>query len=158
MVASKVHFTKNSEELSDFIESSHLTRELGGDNPWAFQYVEPVPGENDLLKDESTRNRLLEERAAVVKEFEKTTQQWIQNSASQEVGRERGELIERLRTGYWELDPYLRARTLYDRIGMIQEGGRIRFHEDAETAPAVNAAKAVQNGPLPAQHFADDVD
>lgn len=45
----------------------------------------------------------------------------------------RTELAQRLRTGYWQLDPYLRAKTLYDRLGVIREGGKIQFYDSDST-------------------------
>ena len=163
MVASKIHFTKNVEELEQFVDRSHITKELGGNDPWPYQYVEPIPDENKLLADDETRQRLLEERASVVKEFEATTQQWIKDSQSREALRQkRAELAERLRSGYWQLDPYLRARTLYDRTGMIKEGGKIQFYENEApkaTVTTLNATPApAANGPTPAGHGDDDVD
>lgn len=163
MVASKVHFTKNVEELERFVDRSHITKELGGNDPWTYQYVEPISDENKLLADDETRQRLLEERASVVKEFEATTQQWIKDSQSREAPRQkRAELAERLRSGYWQLDPYLRARTLYDRTGMIKEGGKIQFYEDEApkaTVTTLNATPApAVNGPTLAGHGDDDVD
>ena len=162
-MASKVHFTKNVEELEQYVDRSHITKELGGNDPWDYEYVEPIPDENKLLADDETRQRLLDERASVVKEFEATTQQWIKESQSREALRQRrAELAERLRSGYWELDPYLRARTLYDRTGMIKEGGKIQFYEKEAPKATVTPLKATPvpttNGPTPAGHGDDDVD
>ena len=163
VVASKVHFTKSVEELEQFVDRSHITKELGGNDPWTYQYVEPLPDENNLLVDDETRQRLLDERASVVKEFETTTQQWIKDSQSREALRQkRADLAERLRSGYWQLDPYLRARTLYDRTGMIKDGGTIQFYENEApkaTVTSLNAAPApAVNGPTPAGHGDDDLD
>ena len=162
-MASKIHFTKNVEELEKFVDRSHIIRELGGNDPWTYQYVEPIPDENKLLVDNGTRQRLLDERASVVKEFEVTTQHWIKDSQSREALRQkRAELAERLRSGYWELDPYLRARTLYDRIGMIKEGGRIQFYANEAPKATITSWNAIPapaaNGPTPAGHGDDDVD
>lgn len=145
VVASKVHFTKTVEELEAYVEKSHIMKELGGSDPWQYQFVEPKVGENDLMKDETTKQRLLGERAVVVKEFETATQDWVKDSQASQ--QQRTELAERLRSGYWKLDPYLRARSLYDRTGLIQDGGKIQHYP----TPA-------QNGPLPAQHLHDDLD
>lgn len=89
----------------------------------------------------------------VVREFEDVTREWI--SRGVEDGAEKGknrreELAKKLREGYWELDPYVRARSVYDRIGLIGEGGKIHFY-DAQPP-------AAQNGPLPAEARADDLD
>ena len=160
MVAGKVHFTKNVEELAEFVERSHIIKELGGDDPWTYQYVEPVAGENQLLSDAVTRQRLLDARAAVVKDYETTTQQWIHGPNSTDaLQQKRSELSKQLRTGYWELDPYLRARTLYDRTGIIREGGQIQYYGSANGTTGSNVIPdSIQNGPLPPEHRADDLD
>lgn len=160
MVAGKVHFTKNVEELAEFVERSHIIKELGGDDPWTYQYVEPIAGENQLLSDGVTRQRLLDERAAVVKDYESTTQQWIHDpNSTVTLQQKRSELTTRLRTGYWELDPYLRARTLYDRTGIIREGGQIQYYPSPNSTTGSYAIQtSIQNGPLPPEHRADDLD
>ena len=160
VVAGKVHFTKNVEELAEFVERSHIITELGGDDSWTYQYVEPIAGENKLLSDGVTRQRLLDERAAVVKDYETTTQQWIRDPHSADaLQQKRSELTKRLRTGYWELDPYLRARTLYDRTGIIREGGQIQYYGSPNSTTHSEAThNSIQNGPLPPEHRADDLD
>ncbi|KAI4187126.1 MAG: hypothetical protein L6R41_003032, partial [Letrouitia leprolyta] len=107
VVASKVHFTKNLEELERFVDKSHIIKELGGDDPWEYQYVEPRTGENERMVDESSLQRLVDERSSIVKEYENTTQEWITNSENRKVlQQKRNDLAERLRSGYWQLDPY----------------------------------------------------
>ena len=153
VVAAKVHFTKNVTELSEFVSMDHITEELGGKETWQYSYKEPTPEENDTMKGTDTRDRLLEARAAVVKEYETTTQQWMHGSKDAGVLRRRKDLADKLRSGYWELDPYLRATTYYDRTGMINPGGRIQFY------PVRNDEKVLQNGgPIPAGHTDDGVD
>jgi hypothetical protein len=160
VVASKVHFTKNVEELEAFVEKSHIPKELGGADPWTYRYIEPTSGENTVMSDGDTRHQLLEQRATLVGEYETTTQHWIHDSSSREtLQQKRQELFEQLRSGYWKLDPYLRARSLYDRMGMIREGGKIHYYEPSNGVSASNATLApVPNGPLPAGHGVDDLD
>ncbi|KAL8943277.1 MAG: hypothetical protein Q9216_001188 [Gyalolechia sp. 2 TL-2023] len=160
VVASKVHFTKNLEELERFVEKSHIIKELGGDDPWEYHYVEPKTNENEKMSDKSTLQRLVDERENVVKEYERTTQEWItkpQNRTA--LQQKRNDLAERLRAGYWQLDPYARARSLYDRTGMIREGGLIQYYGEPQTANAPKPLIASpQNGPHPVEPRADDVD
>ena len=160
VVANKVHFTKNLEELQEFVEKSHIPKELGGDDPWSYHYVEPIPGENDLIFDETRRAQLLDERATLVGDYEKTTQKWIRDHTFRAVlQQERIELTQRLRNNYWTLDPYLRARSLYDRTGLIQEGGKIQFYGPSSGVPAANpTGAAARNSPLPVGQSPDDVD
>ena len=101
----------------------------------------------------------------MVKAFEKATREWISagvgsgGAGSGGVGgnssarAKREELAGQLRSGYWALDPYVRARSVYDRTGVIGEGGRIRFYpNDPPTPPAPRSG-----GPLPAGE-GDNVD
>ncbi|CAI4213317.1 unnamed protein product [Parascedosporium putredinis] len=97
-------------------------------------------------------DRLLETRRGLVEEYERATQSWAQSATPAEAqGHQaaRATTAERLRTNYWELDPYLRARSLYDRLGMIKSGGMI----DLYPAAAGTSASVVAHEPS-----ADDVD
>jgi CRAL/TRIO domain/CRAL/TRIO, N-terminal domain len=159
VVASKVHFTKNAEDLEQFIPKSQILKELGGDEEWEYQYIEPVPGENDLMREEAPRIKLQEERRVDVLKFQKKTFDWIHvpmGTSAEGIKKERDELAEQLNRNYWALDPYIRARTLYDRQGMIGTGGKINFYPPqmaGKSAPVVNGEI------LPMQAAsADDVD
>ncbi|KAL8812366.1 MAG: hypothetical protein Q9223_000609 [Gallowayella weberi] len=160
VVASKVHFTKNLEELEKFVEKSHIIKELGGDDPWEYSYIEPVAGENQTMSDEGTAKRLRDERASAVKEYETITQEWISDSQNRTaLQKKRNDLAERLRSGYWQLDPYVRARSLYDRTGLIREGGVIQYYGKPETPNAPKPLIAAPNNGLSStEHRADDVD
>ncbi|TGO56614.1 hypothetical protein BCON_0075g00040 [Botryotinia convoluta] len=152
VVASKVQFTNNVEEMSEFVPRSQILAELGGDENWEYKFVEPVPGENDLMKDTATRDKLLKERENIVDAYEKATLEWINSEGkTPEIKTRRTELAKELRDDYWKLDPYVRAKSLYDRTGVINPGGKLDFYPEArgETAPA--AAPAVETS-------ADDID
>ena len=156
VVAAKVHFTRNVEELSEFIPMNHITAELGGKDTWQYSYSESRLGENDIVKDKATRDILVDERAAVVKEYESMTQQWLHGRPDNDVQEKRKELTEKLRKGYWELDPYVRARTYYDRTGMLGPGGRVQFYTSENGAKHTEGT--TQNGPVPAGYADDGVD
>ncbi|KAK6608280.1 CRAL/TRIO domain-containing protein [Botrytis cinerea] len=112
VVASKVQFTNNVEEMSEFVPRSQILAELGGDEDWEYKFVEPVPGENDLLKDTATRDKLLKERENIVDAYEKATLEWINSEGkTPEIKTRRTELAKELRDDYWKLDPYIRAKT-----------------------------------------------
>jgi hypothetical protein len=119
VVASKIHFARTFDDMTQFIDRDVLWKELGGPVDWEYKYLEPVPGEDDLLKDIETRERLLEARAKIVREYEDATWTWIYSTSS-EARNARHEVAKRLREDYVGLDPYLRARTVYDRVNYIQ--------------------------------------
>ena len=157
MVASKVHFTKTLEELEEFVERKHIPKELGGDEAWIYHYVEPESNENKLLAEDSIRQQLSGERAEVVREYESTTQQWVRERPQTEATwTKRTNLVERLRAGYWEIDPYIRAKSLYDRTGLIREDGNIQFYSDASASK--DTSSLTSSGPLAAGHRTDDLD
>lgn len=146
-MASKVHFTNNNEEMEAYVPRLQIISELGGAEDWNYQYIEPVPGENDTMKDTATRDKLLLAREEIVKEYEKATLEWIHGMGDvQAVKKSRNDIAGRLKADYWGLDPYIRARSYYDRVGMINPGGRVQFYPTEEekvvvpeTIPAVAA-------------------
>ena len=151
VVAAKVHFTKNVDELSHFIQLDRIPQDMGGKEAYAYKFVSPEKGEDSQLENTSRRDELNRARTELVQDYEKVTRRWLNGEKGEVEGR-RKELTERLRTGYWELDPYLRARTLYDRTGLIKPGGKLDFYPSAqEVRPMVNG------GAAPAGHD-DNVD
>lgn len=56
----------------------------------------------------------------MIERFEEATKRWI---AGEDASADRDAIANELNENYWKLDPYIRARTLYDRIGAIGERG-----------------------------------
>jgi hypothetical protein len=154
VVASKIHFTKHLEDLEQYIPRSQIMKELGGDEDWEYKYVEPAPGEIDIFKNEAPRLKLQEERKAAVLEYEKKTFEWIAAGAdAASIKKDRDVLAQKLHDNYWQLDPYVRARSLYDRIGMIESGGNINFYPGKQAVNGAPPPPAAAAAPHP-----DDVD
>jgi hypothetical protein len=158
VVAGKVHFAKTIDELQKFVPMAQIPTELGGAEQWKYEYPEPIEGENVKMSEEAPRKKLLEERSELVERYQKTVLEWIVDGETgksmEERRRERDEAAEALRGNYWLLDPYVRARTLYDRIGTLGDGGKIDYYlKDKAVAPKQ------ENVPPPAQEtHADDLD
>ncbi len=73
-----------------------------------------------------TRDKLLAARELLYKEYEDATLQWMQNhegEQGQAIKVRRNEIAGRLREDYWKVDPYIRARSLYDRARVLGPGG-----------------------------------
>ncbi|RHZ58092.1 CRAL-TRIO domain-containing protein [Aspergillus thermomutatus] len=147
VVAAKIQFTKNVKDLEEFIPRDRIMKELEGDENWEYKYVECEPDENKTMEDTAKRDQLLAERRELAKELQDATISWI--SASSKADKDavatakdkRKDLIERLRVQYWQLDPYVRARSLYDRLNVIQGNGKIDFYS-AESKSKGNAASS----------------
>ncbi|KAK6363179.1 hypothetical protein TWF730_000624 [Orbilia blumenaviensis] len=138
VVASKVHFTTKTTDLTEFIALSQLPKSLGGDEDWEYKYIEPTSTENPAIAtptpaDTAEKESLEEERLRIIEEYEKNTREWIREESKgakvdTDVKDERSGLRERLRTNYWGLDKFLRARTWYDRVGMVGKNGEVDFY------------------------------
>ncbi|KAK4034537.1 hypothetical protein C8A01DRAFT_18697 [Parachaetomium inaequale] len=154
--------------MEEFIPLKHIPKDLEGDEDWTYQYVEPAEGENAKLADAATRDRLLAAREALYKEYESATLEWIRNAgedkaAAEEIKARRNAIADRLREDYWNVDPYVRARSYYDRIGVLLPGGKLDWYPAAKVEGA-NGVAAVAAAPAPAapapavETAADDVD
>jgi hypothetical protein len=134
VVAAKIHFTKNRQDLEAVIPPGQIMKELEGDENWEYKYPEVEEGENSLMEDTETRDKLLAERHELAKNIQSITIEWIRAAAKKESGAQsaaeekRADLIEKLRKQYWEIDPYIRARSLYDRLNIVQGHGKIEFY------------------------------
>ncbi|KAL3460083.1 CRAL-TRIO domain-containing protein [Aspergillus heterothallicus] len=135
-IVEKTIFTRTVEDLERYIDRDQIIAELGGNEDWKYEYIEPDPDENRAMEDYATRDILLAERQSIGEEFLVATSRWISASRGddrvglQEAITHRERLIEQIRVNYWDLDPYVRARNNLDRTGVIQEGGWIDMYPD----------------------------
>jgi hypothetical protein len=135
VVASKVHFTKSVADLDKFISRTQIPRELKGDEDWQYEYVEPKKDENAIMEDTATRDSLMYDRVMIGIRMLAATAAWISATtfaegkedpaAVDELKSRRNAVIEEFRVNYWNLDPYIRARALIDRTGVLKEGGTV---------------------------------
>ena len=150
VVAAKIHFTKNREDLEEFIAPERLPKELEGDEDWEYEYSEVVTGENVKMDDKESRDSLIAQRQDLAKEIQNVTIEWIKASYKQDIAaasaakEKRESLVSQLRAQYWVLDPYVRARSLYDRLNIVQGGGKIEFYPGAKKEE--NSDKKAKSG------------
>ncbi|KAK8116170.1 hypothetical protein PG984_012672 [Apiospora sp. TS-2023a] len=136
VIASKICFTTNTKELGQHVDQERLPKELGGKDPWEYAYLEPEPDENAKMRETGARDQLLAEREALAKEFEQATRQWISSPSKADADAEgikqrRNELAAKInQDNYWQLDPYIRARTLWDRLGIRTPDGHINYYPE----------------------------
>ncbi|KAJ5924188.1 hypothetical protein N7466_008375 [Penicillium verhagenii] len=146
-IAAKVQFTNSADDLTKFIDRSKLPKGVGGDENWEYKYIEPKEGENKAMEDTTTRDALLRERLQIGEEFLTATAEWIEaakakdKSKIQSAASERTFLAERLRVNHWKMDPYIRARLCLDRMGVIQEGGKVDFYPKETTNGSSKASE-----------------
>lgn len=125
VVASKVHFASNVDELQEWISRGQISKELGGSEEFTYSYPEPSEGENAQMEDAESRGKILDERKELQKSYEQETLGWAHGD---DAGEGRNRLAQRLAENYWRLDPFVRARSMYDRSGIIQREGKLDFY------------------------------
>ncbi|KAI1175309.1 CRAL-TRIO domain-containing protein [Nemania sp. FL0916] len=158
VVASKIHFTNNVKDLEEFIAKDKIPDEMDGTSGWSYKYIEPIPGENDKMKDTETRDKLIQEREKLYEEFESKTIEWIHEDDETKrtaIKSERSAVAQKIKEQYWRLDPYIRSRTLYDRIGVIKPDGKLDYYPSWEAAGTSNNATVATEA---IETSADDVD
>ncbi|PGG98051.1 hypothetical protein GX51_07025 [Blastomyces parvus] len=148
VVASKVHFTNNYQELENFIAKEAIPKGLGGSDDYVYEYIEPKAGENDLMKDTLKTAALKEERLKMIDEYQKATQEWITTASTaadkgEDSNKQRQDIASRLSDFYWKLDPYIRARSIYDRIRDAEEAAAAAAAAAATTTVAITKVEDV---------------
>lgn len=124
VVASKIKFTKTTEDVAKYIPMEYIEKNLGGDSEHSYEYIEPEKGENDLMNDKETQDRLLKERDELSQQFIDATIDWVKSEdkeANAKAQKEKNELAAKLSVNYWESDPYFRSRGVFDRNGCISD-------------------------------------
>lgn len=141
VVAGKVHFTNDLKELEEFIDLNNIVKELGGPGQWEYKYQEPQPYENKAMQDYEASQRLQKERQELAKKYEEVVLEWVgeglpmdgMSKSTDELRKRRDEIALQLRDNYWELDPYVRARSVYDRTGELMTPGKdLENHEKTD--------------------------
>ncbi|KAF9583518.1 hypothetical protein BGW38_009285 [Lunasporangiospora selenospora] len=92
-----------------------------GLDDWKYEYVPGVPGENDAQKDTIKKDELLAERRGLEERFDAATRAWIKNINGKN-SSERDDVAKDLREQYARLTPYVRAKNLYQRWGVSNNG------------------------------------
>ncbi|WBW71435.1 sec14 cytosolic factor family, phospholipid-intermembrane transfer protein Csr102 [Schizosaccharomyces osmophilus] len=118
VVVSKIKFTRNVKDLQQYIKADSILKEFGGPNPWKYTYPEPGQNESEALNNVDERQKLKSKKDMIAHDYEEATVDWILNGNPEDKQRRRqlaGQLIE----SYWSLDKYIRARSVYDRMGLI---------------------------------------
>ena len=89
------------------------------------------------MGDTATRDQLTSERSGLIAQYVSSTKFWITGESGsplkdpdqvQSVRQRRRDIEVKLKANYWRLDPYVRARSLYDRIGIIKPDGSLQFY------------------------------
>ncbi|KAG0352619.1 CRAL-TRIO domain-containing protein [Gamsiella multidivaricata] len=124
VVASKVRFTRSDQDLLEHIPANHLPdRYKGGLDRYRYSYPHAQPGENKIMEDTATKEKLVTEWKETFWKFEALTREWIQVGTPEatskrsegEIEKEREQVAKDLRLAFFKMDPYIRARNMFHR-------------------------------------------
>jgi len=145
VVRSKVAFTKNAKDVADRVPAERLIADLGGEVVTGFQFKEPEDGENDMLNDEAGKKKAEDNYQSLVDEYEDATRKWTKSKGNNdEIIKKREILVKKLRIAQFELEPYIRGRTVYHRNGTIDGQGKVTWEykqKDGDTIRHVAGRK-----------------
>ncbi|KAG0313510.1 hypothetical protein BGZ99_008842 [Dissophora globulifera] len=117
VVATKFVFTRNNEELHKVISRERLLiTHYDGLDDWKYEYIPATAGGNAVMEDSYKK-----ERHCLETKFDAATCEWIKNVNGKN-SSEHDEIAQGLREQYSRMTPYVRAKNLYQRWGVVHEG------------------------------------
>lgn len=123
VVASKINFTKHTSDLEKYINTNEILEEMGGNDNYDYEYLEPTKQENGLaINDESIITSAKTQRESLKKQLIEKTIEWIESTdaiTSKKLLKERIAIGKQLSENYKTFDGCIRNRGVYDRLGDI---------------------------------------
>ena len=103
---------------------------IGGDQIDVVKWVEPLPGEKEGLdRNDPKRQEMWKSYRDISRDYEEVTKKWIISDGQDDtLNAERDLQSKRLRLKFIELEPFIRARSMYQRAGIINEDLLLQFN------------------------------
>lgn len=126
VVASKIHFTKTTKDLENFIDKKYIPQDLGGLDDYHPTYIPPTKENSAKKPKDATYEKLVAEREQLILLFLEATLDWINAKTPEESTKLLNNKIQlgaETALNYIALDPYVRSRGFFDRNGCLGELG-----------------------------------
>ncbi|KAJ2725970.1 phosphatidylinositol transfer protein csr1 [Coemansia sp. Benny D115] len=115
-LTSRTANVKNVEIMQSFIDKSQIIKDMGGDMPFEYKYVYPTKDENIKMFDTEGRMNAEAKLKSAVDRFMECTRAWTGKPGVEGYSDEsRLEAAADFNSAALALDPYIRARFLYER-------------------------------------------
>ncbi|CAO1622453.1 unnamed protein product [Jaminaea pallidilutea] len=125
VVRDKIKFSSKAHELADYIPAEKLRLGMGGTMDWDWDYIEPDPHENDHMKDTETVDAIKKQYMDLATKYEDLTKEWIEagdtDDDAPDLTHQREVVAKQLRLCAFQGTPYLRAKNIYQRAGILKE-------------------------------------
>ena len=128
-IRNKINFCNKSNEL-DVVPQYICEDTIGGDQIDVVKWVEPLPGEKEGLdRNDPKRQEMWKSYRDISRDYEEVTKKWIISDGQDDtLNAERDLQSKRLRLKFIELEPFIRARSMYQRAGIINEDLLLQFN------------------------------
>ncbi|KAJ1726366.1 phosphatidylinositol transfer protein csr1, partial [Coemansia biformis] len=122
VVRSKIVMAKRPADLAPFIDPEQLPVEIGGCKEFSYGYRLPLAAENSHMADVAARDAVEARYVKAVDTFVLATRRWLDDEGEPELAAHgRAAARDALREAAFAMDPYIRAHTLYHRLGFIKQ-------------------------------------
>lgn len=124
VVSEKIFFVAQKDILVH-IDEDQLIKRLGGSHPYEYEYIQPSKQENGCKEGDNIKE-LESEYFKLASEFVSKTSDWVKSDDI--ISGERNDLSKQMNSIFKELMPYIKARTFYHRIGVVDEEGHVDWN------------------------------
>ncbi|KAJ1950057.1 phosphatidylinositol transfer protein csr1 [Linderina pennispora] len=115
-VKEKIVFAKGAADIAQYIDMDELIEEVGGNKPFCYKYVPPQSDENKRMQDMESRRVCEAALEHAVNQYESATREWVETGTAPEGRTQARDAVLEAASS---LDPYVRAHTLYHRVGFV---------------------------------------
>lgn len=120
-IVDKVKFCDRPSDLLTVVSIDQLPRVFGGYSRHEHTWIPPNKVDDVPLSNTERRKELQEQRTSLLKKFERCTYLWLMEkdaAVAEEIQVKRKDMLAEISRNFWELDPYVRSRTVFDRNGI----------------------------------------
>ncbi|KAJ1965865.1 hypothetical protein H4R35_007028 [Dimargaris xerosporica] len=138
VVASKINFIRSQEDFAEFIDAANMVDWLGGESQFQYEYIAPHADENAHMLDTAKRTQAADQYSLSMANVGNTTLKWLAvhkeledatseteaaklKAEAQVADQERQAAQDEHKAAVRALDPFVRARTFYHRVGVVQD-------------------------------------
>lgn len=142
VVRAKMQFIKSPAEAAGVIPAERFLASLGGKANYTYKHCRYQPGENALAQDSKTYAILRARRDQAWHAYTSATQEWCRSAnsikppAQRAILDRRRLLAKKIRLSHFDMEPYYRPLTGFDRRGIVDRQGLVTWlfpQKDSET-------------------------
>lgn len=120
-IAARIRFTRNMSDLLQCINIDQIPSYMGGYSRHEYKWIPPRKEDDAPMRDVNRRRELLREREGLLMILESLTSQWMKAVDSERIdalSAQRKLILAECSRNYWQLDPHIQSRTVFDRNGI----------------------------------------